>query len=74
MKNKVYVGIDLGTTNTLVAYKKKENITTLSFRNSGNVLPSVLFLDPDTKEIEIGADAYRNGNYKPENKAELSSG
>lgn len=68
MKNKVYVGIDLGTTNTLVAYKKKENITTLSFRNSGNVLPSVLFLDPDTKEIEIGADAYRNGNYKPENR------
>lgn len=68
MKNKVYVGIDLGTTNTLVAYKKKDSIATLRFRNSGNVLPSVLFLDPETKEIEIGIDAYHDGNFEPENR------
>ncbi len=68
MGSKVYVGIDLGTTNTLVAYKKKDKIATLSFMGSGNVLPSVLFLDPETKEIKIGADAYRDGNYEPENR------
>ncbi len=69
MKNKVYVGIDLGTTNTLVAYKgKKGDITTLKFLNSGNVLPSVLFMDPKTKKIEIGAEAYREGNFQPENR------
>ena len=28
---------------------------------SGNVIPSVLFLDPETKEIKIGADTYRDG-------------
>ncbi|MDE6834056.1 MAG: Hsp70 family protein, partial [Ruminococcus sp.] len=68
MGNKVYVGIDLGTTNTLVAYEKKGKISTLSFMGSGNVLPSVLFLDPETKKIKIGADAYREGNYEPENR------
>lgn len=68
MGNKIYVGIDLGTTNTLVAYKKKEDITTLSFIGSGNVLPSVLFLDPETKNIKIGEDAYRDGNLEPENR------
>ncbi len=69
MGNKFYVGIDLGTTNTLVAYNKKNVITTLRFAGgSGNVLPSVLFLNPETKEIEIGADAYREGNFQPENR------
>lgn len=69
MSNRIYVGIDLGTTNTLVAYKgKKDVITTLKFLNSGNVLPSVLYLNSDTKEIKIGADAYREGNFQPENR------
>ncbi len=68
MGNKIYVGIDLGTTNTLVAYKGKKDITTLKFLGSGNVLPSVLYLNPKTKEIKIGADAYREGNFQPENR------
>jgi len=68
MGNKIYVGIDLGTTNTLVAYQKKDKIATLGFMGSGNVLPSVLFLDPETKKIEIGADAYRAGKICPENR------
>ena len=61
MGSNVYVGIDLGTTNTFVAYKKKEKIVTLSFMGAGNVIPSVLFLDSETKEIKIGADTYRDG-------------
>jgi molecular chaperone DnaK len=68
MKNKVYVGIDLGTTNTLVAYEKKNRITTLSFMGSGNVLPSVLFLDSSTQTITIGSDANVKGNLEPENR------
>ena len=73
MANKVYVGIDLGTTNTLVAYEKSgKGITTLSFVGSGNVLPSVLYLDAETKSVEIGIDAYRNGNYAPENRISSS--
>ena len=73
MANKVYVGIDLGTTNTLVAYEKSgKGITTLPFVGSGNVLPSVLYLDAETKSVEIGIDAYRNGNYAPENRISSS--
>ena len=68
MGNKIYVGIDLGTTNTLVAYQKKDKITTLGFMGSGNVLPSVLFMDPETQKIEIGADACRAGKICPENR------
>ena len=73
MGNKIYVGIDLGTTNTLVAYEKNgKGITTLPFRNSGSVLPSVLYLDAETQTIEIGQDAYRQGNYNPENRIKSS--
>ncbi len=68
MGNKIYVGIDLGTTNTLVSYYKKEKNTMLKFLGSGNVLPSVIYLDPDTKEITVGADAYRQGSLCPENR------
>ncbi len=73
MGNKTYVGIDLGTTNTLVAYEKNgKKITTLPFIGSGNVLPSVLYLDAETQTIEIGLDAYRNGNYAPESRISSS--
>lgn len=72
MGNKIYVGIDLGTTNTLVAYEKNGKPATLPFIGSGNVLPSVLYLDAETQAIEIGLDAYRNGNYAPENRIKSS--
>ena len=69
MGNKIYVGIDLGTTNTLVAYQgRKDQISILKFLGAGNVLPSVLYLDPDTKEIMIGMDAYHAGQLFPENR------
>lgn len=68
MSNKIYVGIDLGTTNTLVSYYKKEKNTMLKFLGSGNVLPSVIYLDPDTEEITVGADAYMLGRCCPENR------
>lgn len=68
MENKVYVGIDLGTTNTLVAYKGKKGITILKFLHTGQVLPSVLFMDPETREIQVGGDAVKNGNFQPENR------
>ncbi len=72
MGRKIYVGIDLGTTNTLVAYEKKDKISTLTFIGSGNVLPSVLFFDPDTKQIQIGNNAIINGNYAPEDMVRSS--
>lgn len=73
MGNKIYVGIDLGTTNTLVAYEKNgKRITTLTFKGSGNVLPSVLYLDAESKHIQIGADACISGNYAPENRIKSS--
>lgn len=68
MGNKIYVGIDLGTTNTLVTYQNKGKLTALKFKNSGNVLPSVLYLDPKTKKIEIGSDAIREGHFNPESR------
>ena len=69
MGNKIYVGIDLGTTNTLVSYKgKKDAVTILKFLGAGNVLPSVLYLDPDTKEMKIGIEAYNAGQHAPENR------
>jgi molecular chaperone DnaK len=68
MGNKVYVGIDLGTTNTLVSYYKKDKNTMLKFSGSGNVLPSVMYVDPETEEITIGKEAYILGERIPENR------
>lgn len=69
MGEKFFVGIDLGTTNTLVTYKNnKGKLTALKFKDSGNVLPSVLYLYPENEKIVIGGDAVREGNLNPKNK------
>lgn len=72
MGNKIYVGIDLGTTNTLVSYVKKmnngnEKNMLLKF-DGQNVLPSVMYMDTDdNNNIYIGKDAYAYGCIDPLN-------
>lgn len=67
---KVYVGIDLGTTNTLVSYIKKGKTNLIKFE-SKNVLPSVMYINPDG-EMFIGEEAKGLGQIDPNNKVRSS--
>lgn len=68
MGTKYYVGIDLGTTNTLVCYVKGGKTRNIKF-DGKDVLPSVLYVDTENNdEITIGEEAYRLGDLKPENR------
>lgn len=62
----VNVGIDLGTTNTLVCTDIKGKVKCLKFKNGdGNVLPSVLYYE--NGEITIGKKASEDGYLNPHN-------
>lgn len=68
MGNKYYVGIDLGTTNTLVSYVKGGKTRLIKF-DGKDVLPSVIFVDTQNNdEIYVGTKAYREGNIVPANR------
>lgn len=64
MAKKVYVGIDLGTTNTLVSYVKNDKIVTMKFDGKA-ILPSVLFINPADGSITVGEKAYLSGVSRP---------
>lgn len=62
----VNVGIDLGTTNTLVCTDIKGKVKCLKFKNGdGNILPSVLYYE--NGEITIGKKASEDGYLNPHN-------
>ena len=66
MQKSVNVGIDLGTTNTLVCTDIKGKIKCLKFKNGNGVtLPSVLYYE--NGEILIGKKADEDGYANPGN-------
>ncbi len=66
MQKEVYIGIDLGTTNTLVCTDVKGKIKCLRFKNgNGVVLPSVLYYE--NGEIIVGKKASEDGYLNPNN-------
>ena len=68
MAEKVYIGIDLGTTNTLVYYMKKEKLSAFRFEGK-KILPSVVYVDTENdNEIIVGSDAYIRGAIDPDNR------
>lgn len=62
-----YIGIDLGTTNTLVSYFKKDKQYRLKFEGK-NVLPSVIYVDPENSNIYVGNEAVSRGSLDPDNR------
>ena len=54
--DEAFIGIDLGTTNTLVCYEKKGKPVTIHFPGSGEMLPSVLYVK-ENGEYVIGKQA-----------------
>ena len=64
--NEIFVGIDLGTTNTLACYLKKGKPDLIRFPGSGKMIPSVLYVDEDGN-ISVGEMAKKAGVLNPLN-------
>lgn len=60
---KIRLGIDLGTTNTVICYMKKNKPTIVKLKGSG-MLPSVLYVEDD-KSITVGRDAVDKSAINP---------
>lgn len=60
------IGIDLGTTNTLVSVFEKGKIKCLKFGNS-EMLQSVIYIDEESDEITVGQKAKNKGMSNPKN-------
>lgn len=65
MEQTVRVGIDLGTTNTLVSADKKGKITCLKFDRS-TMLPSVVYINEEGT-LDVGSKALAKGVNDPNN-------
>ena len=65
----IKVGIDLGTTNTLVSTIRKGKIKSLKFGKS-EMLPSVLYIENDN--IRVGEEAYSMGITDPDRRIKSS--
>ncbi len=61
---KLEVGIDLGTTNTVVSFLKNGSLEQLKFRNKDNLSSTMLFVE---QKITIGDIAKRKSALYPEN-------
>ena len=65
---KQYIGIDLGTTNTLVSYVKGNKRKMIKF-DGMEVLPSVLYVDTmNNGSVYVGSKAAASGKTDPTNK------
>ena len=64
--NEIFVGIDLGTTNTLACYLRRGRPNFIRFAGSGDMLPSVLYVDAE-KNIFVGEKAKKRGVIDPLN-------
>jgi len=62
----IFIGIDLGTTNTLACCLKKGRPNFIRFAGSGEMLPSVLYVDEE-ENIFVGAKAKKRGVIDPLN-------
>ena len=62
----IYVGIDLGTTNTLACFFKNGKMKLAKFSGSGKLLPSILFVDASGK-IYVGSKAKVRMSLEPQN-------
>ena len=61
---KYFVGIDLGTTNTLACYFVNGRKKLLKFAGGATMLPSVIYTDKDGKVI-VGQTALNKGMMEP---------
>lgn len=64
--NEIFVGIDLGTTNTLACYLKKGKPDLIRFPGSGKMIPSVLYVD-EASRVSVGQMAKKDGIMNPLN-------
>ena len=63
------IGIDLGTTNTVVSYvNKHDKIATLKFKNNKYIIPSAIYFKSKS-DIVIGEEAKKNGLMKKNKNA-----
>ena len=65
------LGIDLGTTFSAIArwHEKKKEPRHYQHNIEGDTLQSVVYINPDTKEVLVGKLAYQKGLLDPENVA-----
>lgn len=61
--SEIFVGIDLGTTNTLACYFKKGKPELIRFPGSGKMIPSVLYVDESGK-VSVGQMAKKIGRHE----------
>ncbi|MGA9532080.1 MAG: molecular chaperone DnaK [Anaerolineales bacterium] len=61
------IGIDLGTTNSVVAVMEGGEPTVIPSSEGGRLVPSVVALNPKTNERMVGQVARRQGIVNPEN-------
>ncbi|MGV2989129.1 Fe-S protein assembly chaperone HscA [Vibrio sp. E150_011] len=64
-EHKLAAGIDLGTTNSLVASVKSGETSTLSDSQGRKILPSAVHYSPE--QVTVGYDARNNASKDPEN-------
>ena len=64
--DEIFVGIDLGTTNTLACYLKRGRPDLIRFPGSGKMIPSVLYVD-ESGDISVGQMAKKSGVMNPLN-------
>lgn len=64
------IGIDLGTTNSLVAYCKEKKAVIIPNRLHGNLTPSVVAVD-EQDQVLVGETAREYGRLHPERMAEV---
>lgn len=64
--DEIFVGIDLGTTNTLACYLKRGKPDLIRFPGSGKLIPSVLYVE-ENGDIIVGKRAKERGVVNPQN-------
>ena len=69
LKSGRVVGIDLGTTNSLVAFMGDKGPQVIHSENENALVPSIVFYDEEKKRLLIGEEANRSTVRGPERKA-----
>ncbi len=61
----IVIGIDLGTTNSLVAYSDESGPHIIAGPDGQRTLPSVVYIDPATGQATVGREARRQAVRRP---------